>query len=125
MAGFNIDQHLVARHNRLGTWSSAMGVTIIAFVANMYLVLAFAPAAASPAKIALGVLIVAITLYAILNTLSAVKELMAIREDKVLELTGTSYQKNYDAIPLRAFMLLSNFLYLATGLAQLWAIFTL
>ena len=123
MAGFNIDQHLVARHNRLRTWTIAMGVSIVATVANMYMVLAFASSASLPAKVALATVIVSVTLYAILNTKTAVEEFVAIRDDKVSGLAGTNYQKNYDNIPLGQFLMLSNVLYGVMGLTQLWALF--
>lgn len=123
MAGFTIDQHLTARHARLRTWTIAIGIAVIAFVANMYLVLAFGGSASFPGKVALAIVIVAVTVYAVLHTSSAIKELAAIRQDKVTGLEKTNYQKNYDEIPLTLFMQLSTILYLAMGATQIWAVF--
>lgn len=123
MAGFTIDQHLTARHARLRTWTIALGVAIIAFVANMYLVLAFGGSASMPAKISLAIVIVGVTVYAMLNTNSAIKELAAIRKDKVTGLAKTNYQKAYNELPLSQFMQISNILYVAMGATQIWAVF--
>lgn len=123
MAGFNVDQHLKARHGRLDIWSRATSLSILAFIANMFLVLAYGTSASMPAKVALAVLIVSVSLYAILNSGSALKEMTAIRGDAVKELKGTNYQKNYDAIPLDTFKMLSTLIYAAVGVTQLWALF--
>lgn len=123
MAGFNVDQHLKARHGRIHFWTIGNSATILAYIANMYLVLAYGASASMPAKISLATLIISVTIYAILSSNSNMKELMAIHDDTVKELSGTNYQKNYSDMPIGTFKQLSALIYSAVGLTQLWALF--
>lgn len=123
MSGFNIDQQLLARYSRLRIWTMATAVCMFGVIANTYLVLTFAGSASFGGKLALAALIIAVTVYAILNTKTAAGELKALQQDRVAELEGTKYQENHDQIPVGQYLPLAMILFGGIAAAQFLALF--
>lgn len=121
--GLSVDQHLVARASRLSQYTWTIGITLAVMVANLVLILVYAPAASTASRLAIALSVVSVTAFGALAGRAALQEIVTINDDLIEMLPGTRYTNYLANLPSALFIRLTVILICLSGLVQFYALF--
>ncbi|TGS56662.1 hypothetical protein EN826_032795, partial [Mesorhizobium sp. M1D.F.Ca.ET.183.01.1.1] len=104
MAKLTVDQYMAGAAARLGHLTQTYAIIFFANIGTMFAILAYGPSAGLAARLALATIVVAITVYGVLATRSAMDELKAMLDDAVDDFSGSRFGAHLKQIPVALFI---------------------
>ncbi len=124
MAGLTADQTISYLGARLRGYAVVCASNTGGVVANPFLIGTLGPGANFALKAAIALSIVAVAVISALPAQSIFDDVAAMRRDRVAEWERSHFMANWDATPIRLFVVLTIAFNAVLALVQIWALYS-